>query len=351
MANPTEVRQTLEQFCDLRSQLPDEDVPEGVSATMLRDLLGALMPVLGAVEGQGPYEWLTTNRNRGAVLAALRFNISRNYSPVVQLDTGQRAHISPTHALPRDGGVMFTQGGKRWQGLICKFKDGEVRFAVTARDVADGEWMTEDDFNFVSLEEVRESVGAKADRTAPQEAVNELEQLVNAVGASEHQFQELLERAPWMFGASHRVVASHQALNDENIPDFTAVRTAGGSRDIVEIKRPDSPVLTAGGHLTAEFLRAWTQAAHYVAFATRNAGHLLDAKGWRFENPQCYLLYGNRHDAAEWRAIRNHQQANPARVHVLSYSDLLAQAKHVLAFAERLQAGEGASGEEVPVDG
>ena len=71
--------------------------------------------------------------------------------------------------------------------------------------------------------------------------------------ASEAVWQEYFHDHPWIFGLEYRKIDAHTALDDDRIPDFTAVRAHDSARDIIEIKPPTMLLFQKNGKFRAEF--------------------------------------------------------------------------------------------------
>jgi hypothetical protein len=151
-----------------------------------------------------------------------------------------------------------------------------------------------------------------------------LAKLLSAGEPNESKYQELIRRDPWILGAQYESVQDHRKLDDQNVPDFTAVRIRDKCRDILEIKSPFIRILRSDGELTSEFNEAWNQAERYLNFARENKDYLRRKK-LLFENPRCYLIAGHQltDDARQRVAIK--QTMNPA-IEMLTYDGLLAMA-------------------------
>lgn len=106
--------------------------------------------------------------------------------------------------------------------------------------------------------------------------IEEIERLIAQKCNDESQYQELLQRYPWILSGQHSSIERHANLDDENIPDFTGVRAADSCRDIFEIKPPFMSVFRKDGELTAQFNDAWSQVERYLNFARQQRQYLRD---------------------------------------------------------------------------
>lgn len=153
--------------------------------------------------------------------------------------------------------------------------------------------------------------------------------LLGARSEDESQYQELFQAHPWIFAGYYGKLKRHQSFDDENIPDFTAIRHQDGCHDIVELKHPFVSCFRQSGGFSAEFNEAWNQAERYLTFARKNADYLRRQKSLIFENPRCLLIIGYRFNQEQLRAIRDKESLNPA-IQVLSYDQLAAMAHAII---------------------
>jgi hypothetical protein len=156
-----------------------------------------------------------------------------------------------------------------------------------------------------------------------------LRELLDSKCETESRYQELLHEHPWMLGGIYSSVDRHLAMNDENIPDFTAVRCYDGFRDVIELKHPFMKCVRKKRGFTSDFNDAWNQAERYLSFAERQRAYLADAKDLRFENPACILLVGYQLAESALQQIRSKEGMN-RHVRVLTYDRLLVTAEHLL---------------------
>ena len=303
-----------------------------------------------------PYEYLLNNKNRLHLLALLRYGITWNYSVKGKVKN-TTVFVSPTHVQWYPDGVMFTQGPRPFEGQIGLFENGEVKFAIAKRRLKGPEEVGKDDFLFVGVDEAQ----MRSQQQTVPGTVQELDQTIRNLNemlvrkeSDEEKYQDYFMAHPWLFGAEYTRIDSHKAFNDENIPDFTAVRVRDGARDIIEIKPPTLPLFKQNNEPRAEFNSAWNKAERYLDFARREADYLLRQKGLRFDNPRCYLLAGNSLTDDQMQVIRLKERLNPA-ISVLTYNDVLAFAKATVKFIKRLRGQEGfeqpAGDYEEPADG
>ena len=279
------------------------------------------------------YQYLLENKNRLTLIALLRHALHVNYS-IRGIVDGTEVFVSPHYLQWFADSVLFLQGQERFAGLIGRYDGRQVAFAIAARDRREGDTVGPEDFLFVPVEEAQSRaafVTTSFESADLQRAVDELRTLLVTRETMEGPYQEFLMKNPWVFGAQYTAIQSHRALDDTNVPDFSAVRLRDGARDILEIKPPFIQLFKADGSFRSEFLQAWDQAERYLDLARTQRQYLADQKGLRFENPHCLLLLG--HDLSEEHrlVILRKQRMNPA-ITILTYNDLLSLAAGTAAF-------------------
>jgi hypothetical protein len=118
----------------------------------------------------------------------------------------------------------------------------------------------------------------------------------------------------------YELIQRHLALDNENVPDFTGVRSHDRFRDIIEVKPPFMPIVNADGEtFSAPFNAALTQAERYLDFARRNRDYLY-GKGLDFENPACILIAGFDLSRRDRDLLRVKERSTVIRI--LTYNDI-----------------------------
>lgn len=188
-------------------------------------------------------------------------------------------------------------------------------------------------------ERLGESLPKTVDPFAPMSAgFQKLSALTKDEGTAESEIQELLHEHPWILGGHFRDVTRHRALDDRNIPDFTATRISDGCLDVIEIKLPTAMCCRRDGNLSSAFNDAWNQVERYLRFVDTNRDYLLREKQLRFENAKATLVIGRALTDNEIRLIREKESFN-GRITVLSYDQLLEQARRILGFVRGASLG------------
>jgi hypothetical protein len=302
-------------------QLSDQEVGELLGTGVMDDLLKAILDPKRVKNYPNIAEFLLANKARASLLALVRHAITQNYS-FKGGEKGKEGFVSPSHVQWFDDGVMFTEGQEPFTGLIGLYRNKELRYAVAARDARGGEELGKEDFQFVAIDELKAVLKA-----VPAEEIGDLErplreltQLLTAGQQDESEYQELIQKYPWILGAHYNSVQDLRKLDDENIPDFTGVRVRDNYRDIIEIKSPFMPILRQDGEFGSEFNSAWNQAERYLNFARQDKDYLR-RKGLNFDLPRCYLILGYRLSDQALTKMRIKQSMNPA-IEIWTYDDL-----------------------------
>ena len=333
----TEAKSLIREASEIIQGVSDVEAAKILGDGVLDLLLHSILELRTDFPEISIYDYLLQNKYRATLVASLHHTITCNYSIKGNVD-GKPVFVSPNfHQWFKDG-VMFLQGEKQFEGLIGLYQNGEVKFAIAARDVREGEQLGPDDFIFISIEEAKE----RSKRIKPKSldsldaAVKQLECLLENQIDDESKYQSLLEENPWMLGAEYGAIDPHRVLDDRNIPDFTGVRVHDGYRDIIEIKSPFLPLFqTRGREFRSDFNAAWNQAERYIDFALTDSDYLR-RRGLMFENPKCYLLIGYALTDEQRKKIAVKERGHP-HIHVLTYEDFITYAKATIQFAKNLK--------------
>ncbi len=332
----TEAKNLLQKASEIIQEVSDVEATEILGDGVLDLFLRSILKPRKDFPELSIYDYLLQNKHRATLVALLRHAITHNYS-IKGVVEGHPTFVSPDFHQWFQDGVMFMQGGEKFEGLMGLYQDGEVKFAIAARVIRGGEQCGPDDFIFISIEEAKE----RSKRIKPQSldsfdaAVKRLEFLLENRSNDESEYQSLLEENPWMLGAEYEAIHSHQALDDENIPDFTGVRVHDKYRDIIEIKPPFLALFRkSDGEFRSDFNTAWNQAERYINFALTESDYLR-RKGLMFENPKCYLLIGYALTDEQRKKIVVKERMNPS-IRVRTYEDFLTYAKSTIQFVKTI---------------
>ncbi len=305
-------------------QLEDREVTDLFGDGTADDLLNSICNPSTVKDYPNIAEFFRANKHRLSFIAATRDAITRAFAIEGKTKSGAVAYASPHHAQWFEDGVMLLEGARPFEGLFGLYRNGEMSYAVAARDAQEGDKLGKDDFIFVDRDEFNRRLKAQElPKTSELELpITALRALLEQKESNESKYHELLKSNPWVLGLEYKFVQSHENLDDRNVPDFTAVRVSDGARDIFEIKPPTMSVFRADGEFTADFNTAWNQAERYLAFA-REEPDYLRRKGLRFDNPKCTLVCGYNLEKQNVRKIRIKERMNPA-IHLMTFNDLIA---------------------------
>jgi hypothetical protein len=335
-----EARLQLANLISFLSSLSDEQVGALFDAEVAQQLVRAIFDPTNIQRSQKVGDFLLANKNKATGLATLGSMAARAFWYRDE-ETGTSAYLSPHVSQWVEDGMLLLEGPYPFEGQLELWRNGELSFGVAAHDIAMGEAATPDSFHFISRQEYEERI--EATRTAMVESstagdtqdldrpIVELEEKLRARENDEAVYQKLFEDYPWMLAGQHSKVESHRQLDDENIPDFTAVRVKDERRDILELKPPFKDIFLKKkrGKLefSADFLRDYDQAERYLRFARNQHSYLAQEKGLHFSNPRCFLITGYGLSDEELRELRAKEGMNPA-IEILTYEEVLTWARH-----------------------
>lgn len=329
-------RDQLQQALELLANATDQEIISLISDGFFDRLLSAIASPQKD-SSQTIYDYLLENKDRLTAIARIHLSLVRSY-PVKGIIEGMEIFVSPSHLQWYDDGVMFLQGERRFEGNICLYKNGNIKFAIAARDTKQNDQLGPADVLFVDVDKARELIhksGGPQNISEIDDAISELSHLIHSKTGAETAYQDYLIKNPWVLGAQYKIIQSHLPLDDHNIPHFSGVRVRDGSRDIIEIKQPFLPLFRQNGEFRSNFNDAWNQAEKYLDFARQESDYLFRGKRLRFENPRCYLIIGFDLTEKEMDKIRAKERMNPL-ITILTYNDLMAMAKSTAAFIKNL---------------
>lgn len=165
--------------------------------------------------------------------------------------------------------------------------------------------------------------------------IKALEDLLQRQVETEADYQQVFVKFPFLLGGTFSKIQPHQALDNENIPDFTGVRSKDGHLDVIEIKQPFLQLTSNGNELRCEFHRIWHQAERYLDFVRTESDYLLRQKHLSFDNPYCYLIASHKPDDFLRKEISRKRRINPGIVH-LTYDEVLSMARSYQVFMEQI---------------
>ncbi len=332
MSKTTKVEQgkkLVSKLADICRELEDKHIGELFSGRTIEELLMAILDPMTVKHYENYAEFFLANKTRSSFLAGLRLHITRHYSFEGKTKDGRKGYVSPIEAQWFDDGVMLLEGKERFAGLIALYRGGKTTYAVAARDAQEGDKLGPDDFLFVSPDDPK--FGAKLPEPDKLDVpVHELEELLRTRQSDESKYQELFAANPWVFGLQYKSIQRHEALDNENIPDFTGVRVRDSCWDIIELKPPTMRVFRPDGEFTADFNAAWNQTERYLNLAREDKDYL-KRKGLRFDNPIALLICGYDLPKEHVKKIRIKERMNPA-ICLRTFNDMLVFMRSTVKF-------------------
>lgn len=329
-------RELVEELTGVVDDLSDREVGRALGDGILDDFVRAILDPDEVSEYSIIADFFLENRNRATLLAVLRAGITRYYSYGVEKE-GHTGYAAPAHHQWYEDAVMLVEGSKRFQGRVARFDGETIEYMTAGREIEAGESVGPEDVEWISIEEARRRLEESSASTEDpvQSALGRLQEMLDDGVDDEGEYQKLLEEAPWAFEARFKEIQRHEALDDKNIPDFTGVRVKDGCHDIIEIKPPFAGYFKASGDLNANFKDAWEQVIRYLEYAERNRRPLLEEKGLRFDDPECYLVLGYDLDDHEQKKVREWEKRNRAGIHVVTYDELTRLMRRIIDIAQR----------------
>lgn len=165
--------------------------------------------------------------------------------------------------------------------------------------------------------------------------IEALEALIFQRVDSESEYQKLFIKYPFLLGGIFRKIQSHRKLDDENIPDFTGVRSKDGHLDVIEIKQPFLELSSELNELRCDFHKMWHQAERYLDFVRTESDYLRRQKNLSFDNPYCYLIACHKPTDFLRKEISRKRRVNPGIIH-LTYDEILSTARDYQRFVEQI---------------
>lgn len=170
-----------------------------------------------------------------------------------------------------------------------------------------------------------------------QSLLDEFEQMLDA-GLPEETYQRFLAGNPVLLDPLASAVVPKQRLGTDHATDFV-VRRFDDRFVMVEIERPDTPIMTRAGDLSAAFTHAFGQVLDFQRWVEDNAAYA-DRQMPGIASPRGLLVIGMRS-----RLPLDHQRklrrfvANSATIDVLGFDDVLQRARHLYENLRRDRSG------------
>lgn len=247
--------------------------------------------------------------------------------PVFAKDIADVAEVDLNVDIPPDFGIVFVRSLGWKRSLFFDF--GPLLPDIGPRTTPIEKAFAQQSLLLLGIPGAVESHEGFTTRLQHMEnGLSRLKQLLIERNESESIYQELLAEHPWMLGGLYSEINRHSALDDQRIPDFTAIRCYDHCLDIIEIKQPFLKLFRKKGGYAAAFNDAWNQAESYISFAVQQRSYLYEEKGLRFDNPRCILLLGYNLTPKKLREIRKKEGLGRI-ITVFTYDHLVETASHV----------------------
>lgn len=170
-----------------------------------------------------------------------------------------------------------------------------------------------------------------------QRAVAELRQLLDSGVADESVYQRWCEEHFWVFGNAYVMRDEVRRFSASDQADMLLANTASGFRDILELKRPDMPVLRRDDahrnhYFSSELSKAIGQCHRYLdVFSEMASIGLRDHPEVVAHHPRAIIVIGR---SCDWDKEQNRAlRGLTSRLHgisVMTYDQLLYQAERLI---------------------
>lgn len=189
------------------------------------------------------------------------------------------------------------------------------------------------DFTSAVLDSLRGAVRLAEVRSA----LAELRTLLDTGVAKESAYQEWCSKHGWAFGHAYVDHDRRRRISAGDDVDFLLPTTVSGLRDVVELKRPDMPVIQfdeahKSSYFSTDVSKAIGQCHRYLDVLHEEAGNgLRDHREIVAYHPRATIIIGrsNDWDAAKHRALHG-LNARLSNITVMTYDQLLAQGERLL---------------------
>ena len=174
------------------------------------------------------------------------------------------------------------------------------------------------------------------------DAVAELTNHLREGTSSESVYQSWCERHSWSFGNAYVVNDKLRSISATDQIDLLLPRHLGGFRDLIELKRPDMPILVwdsshQNWHWSADVSKAIGQCHRYLDVLHNEVGltGLHDAPDVVAYHPRATIVIGRSEGWPDEQQQALHGlNGRLADISVISYDHLLAQARRTLELVE-----------------
>lgn len=197
------------------------------------------------------------------------------------------------------------------------------------------------------------SLGAASQHVRYKTAVAELRQLLETV-TDEQTYQDWFEEHDWICGTNYVKRVELRRIGLHEITDIV-MKSTDGYLDLIELKRPSSPVLVLdkGRNLfffSRDVSQAVAQAAGYITKTEENRHLLAQTEKLVFLKPRARIVIGRSHNwEQEPRDALRVLNASLHFIEVWTYDDLLAMADQLVKLYETATRAKDVQ-PSVPVD-
>jgi hypothetical protein len=185
--------------------------------------------------------------------------------------------------------------------------------------------------------EVASALSGRVRISELQNGVLQLRTMLDSGVTKESEYQKWFDQHYWAFGNAYIAKDDVRAISQSDNVDMLLEQTASGMRDIIELKRPDMPVLQfdkdhRNYYFSAHVSSAIGQCHRYLEVFSDNAKHgLLDASHIVSHYPEAIIVIGRSHDwddkkQKELRGLNSRLSG----IKVMTFDHMLAQAEAMI---------------------
>jgi hypothetical protein len=194
-----------------------------------------------------------------------------------------------------------------------------------------------------STEATRRSIAAASRLVDYRKALAHLKEIVDNSSTPEHDFQQHLERNPWMFGSEYSELLSRRAWTRDERVDYMLRRTVDNYLEIVEIKTAFTEPLFIYDdkrdcyYPSAKLSPIFGQITKYIEEVERQRDHILAKDNVDTLKIRARAILG-RDQSAEEQAALHKLNAHLHGIEILTFDQLVRIAERVLAIFETTEA-------------
>ncbi|MGN7707972.1 Shedu anti-phage system protein SduA domain-containing protein [Chryseobacterium sp. 22543] len=160
--------------------------------------------------------------------------------------------------------------------------------------------------------------------------IKQFSDLLTAKGRYEIDYHNFLASNPYILEPFHAQIWSKPRFGEELVPDFL-IRSMDNSYTVVEIERPDVPILTKAGELSAQTTHAKRQALDFRTWVLKS-GHYAAQRFPGIYNPYCLVVIGRESELNEMQIERLKQENESTQgiLKIVGFDWLLSRVKSTL---------------------